>query len=199
MRAIAVALIVASVGFVSGALAQKPVRHDEESSAFRPDNTKPTIFITAERKGKRAPQESGESGNAVWLRLFNNSKWPIIFAVFEVSKELGDVGMYYDVEAKKGWETVNTPGSRVLRQIQVSEVPAGNPLPAFYNLYRLRPGKSVLFSVPAEHVAQNLLLRIRFSYGWEGRNAYISRLEPSHFVYFESPPPQSSSNKNSSP
>lgn len=136
---------------------------------------KPSIFISYERSGKRQPLKNGESQKGVWLRLHNNTKWQIIFPAFGVPVEFGDVGMFYEIET----EGKSTAGDS-------NEIPKGYELDEVYSTIRLGPGKSVLFSIPYEHLIKGLKLRIRFSYEWENQNDVFADREPLHFVYFRS-------------
>lgn len=128
---------------------------------------KPTVYIEFERAGDRAPLRSGESNNGIWLRLHNNTKWPIVLDMQGApSKEYGDALLIYD----------ELSGRRVTfeRNCHVCSFNA------------LGSGHSLLFSVPAEHLSKGLGIRIKFSYGWEDYNKVLAGQEPEHYVYFYS-------------
>src|SRR5215813_11260462 len=58
----------------------------------------PSVYITFERAAKIASDSSGELEETVWLRLRNNTRWPIILDMNGVSsKEYGDAALFHDV------------------------------------------------------------------------------------------------------
>ena len=143
--------------------------------------SKPGVFITFERFGKRTPVSEGESDNGVWLRLHNNMRYPISFCIFGLSaestlptkpEENTQIGLYYDVVLNARSETDNRP---------LPVVPLGYPLLSCQE-FELKSGKSLLFSVPKEHLAEELSIKISYSYGWEE----TGEDNPTHFVYFNS-------------
>ncbi len=59
----------------------------------------PTVFISFERVGRLAPESEGLSGERIWLRLQNNTRWSIVLHASDWGDEAyGDALMYYDVQ-----------------------------------------------------------------------------------------------------
>jgi hypothetical protein len=144
--------------------------------------TKPGVFITFERFGKRTPVREGEGTDGIWLRLHNNMRYSISFCIFGLSREANlpikpeentQIGLYYDVVLNARSETDNRP---------LPEVPFGYPVLGTCQDFELKAGRSILFAVPKEHLAEELSIKIGFSYGWE--KAWEDN--PVHFVYFNS-------------
>jgi hypothetical protein len=135
---------------------------------------RPNVFISYERIGKREPQDVGDSDEGVWLRFHNNSRWQVGVCMFDVSKENGDVGFNYEVERYE-----NAVGE---------ETPVANDPEGSCSIGLIRPGKSLVFSVPREHLADGLAIRLRFRYEWESDTNTIAGggREPFHFAYFYS-------------
>lgn len=134
---------------------------------------KPTVYIDYERNGQRKPLGTGESDHGVWLRIHNNTKWGIILEMNSVpSKEYGDSYLFYEVLTNE----------KVIIDARC-HVCSINTLP---------PGKSILFSVPLNHLqpweyaGKTIGLRIRFNYEWEAHEGKSTALEPRHYVYFYS-------------
>jgi hypothetical protein len=142
---------------------QKSLEHQRQ---FRIRKDMPTVYITFERTGKRKPLEQGESDEGVWLRLHNNTRWPLRLAMNGVPKEYGDAALFYDVLSE---------GKIVIEGR--CHVCSSN---------ELRPGSSLLFSLPTEYLAKGGAIRVRFSYGWEQPDDVFADREPRHFVYFYS-------------
>jgi len=126
----------------------------------------PTVYITFERVGKINPLRKGESNNRVWLKLHNNTHWPLRFEMSGVPKEYGDAALFYEV-LKKG-NVVSDKNCHVCSSNQVE------------------PTGSLMFSVPIENLAKDRAIRIKFSYGWEPSGDVFAGREPQHFVYFYS-------------
>ena len=149
---------------------------------------KPSVYITFERRGKRKPLESGESKEGIWLRLHNNTRWEISFCAFGVPAAYGEVGMYYEVEEipfeKSGGETSESTDRETAAKRKPSKPPIGYRKVHACSVIKMSPGKTIMFSVPREHLAENLAIKVAFNYGWEESEDIISGLEPQHSVYF---------------
>lgn len=152
------------------------------------EKDKPTVYITFEKFGKRSPLETGESDDGIWLRLHNNTPWKILFPAFSVPKELGELGMYYELEELPQGDTSGSgPDFKpATGKMEKASPPRGYSRPHSYSVRELASGASVLFSVPREHLAQKLSLRIQFIYGWEDLDDVFAGRSPQHFVYFHS-------------
>jgi hypothetical protein len=83
------------------------------------------------------------------------------------------MSLYYDVVMNARSETDNLP---------LPVVPLGYPLGGTCHEVEIKAGDSILFAVPKKHLAEELSIKIGFSYGWEetGEN------NPTHFVHFNS-------------
>ena len=151
-------------------LCQTAIAHAQNikaSSKARLKKDKPTVYIEFERMGDRKPLRVGESNTGIWLRLHNNTKWSIILNMQDVpSKDYGDASLFYD----------ELSGQKITfeRSCHVCSFNA------------LGSGRSLLFSIPAEHLSEGLGIRIQFSYGWEDLNKVFAGQEPQHYVLFYS-------------
>ena len=122
----------------------------------------PSVYITLDHQGKIASMSNGEIEDTVWLRLRNNTRWPIILDMNGVpSKAYGDAALFWDVLCE-GREPA----------IVRCHACSFNPL---------HPGHYILFTVPRADLAKGCAIRVKFSYGWEDSSG-----EPEHFVYFYS-------------
>lgn len=168
---------------------------------------KPTVYITFEKAGPRSPVYAAESNQGIWLRLHNNTKWPIniatlsAYAVGEKTKllHLSDgrnvFGLREGVEIslRHGVEVVDRYESRTLPDgsVHIDEnINVPNP-PVGYNRGGhvsgsawLPAGHSVIFSVPREHLAKHLTIFVTFKYEWETSEQDDGNKEPEHRVYF---------------
>ncbi len=154
---------------------------------IRLDKGKPSIFVSFDHSGKREPLETGESSEGIWLRLNNNTRTTIFLPAFGVPKALGEVGMFYDI-VSTAYVSDYHDSSDTPTETNKQDLPVGYRLGHTSGAYLLRPGRSVLFSVPREHLPDRVALRIMFNYEWEleGDMWSIRRGEPEHHVIFYS-------------
>lgn len=150
-------------------------------------STQPSVFISFDHEGKREPLKTGESNNGVWLRLHNNTRVPLFFPTFSVPSALRQLGMFYDIVSVSNVSNYHD-GAPTVAQTKTGELPVGYTLGHTSSAYLLKPGRSVLFSLPREHLPEGVALRINFNYEWEieGKMESVRIGEPEHYVYFYS-------------
>ncbi len=119
--------------------------------------TKPAVYVDFERLGEEAPIYSDDSKERVYLKLVNNSKWSIYVGVFSYGKD-NKKGLFYDVEKERKF---------------VGQLDTDEEIPMGYRRghvgspdSELKSGKSISFSVPRNHLAENLKIRIEFDFEW---------------------------------
>lgn len=176
-------LCLSTVGYAQHS---KPRRVKTE---VRLSRNKPTVYITFERAGKREPLEAGESDEGIWLRLHNNTRWTITFPAFGVPETLGEVGMFYEVEAIRNIETYRDApksGESQRQEQAAQETPVGYRLGHVSSTVQLPPGDSIVFSVPREHLNKGLALHLSFSYEWQNQDDVFAGRDPRTYVYFYS-------------
>lgn len=134
----------------------------------------PTVYITFERFAENEAVFAAESGQRIYLRLHNNTKWQIFLFPFYFGAQ-DELSLFHEVERENS--NIRT------------EIPTG-----YNKAYKLRltllpvaPGKSALFNVPREHLAKNLLIRTDFLYSWEDYElSEEAPLAPRYTVAFRS-------------
>lgn len=165
----AIILIFIFVLNIISAIAQKT---ETNSSDVRVIKDRPSVYISFERQGILKPLHTGDSNKRVWLRFHNNSKWQVGFCMWDVPKEYGDKDVPYETERYKNKDKA--------APITISEE---NSCPVMF----IGSGKSVLFSVAREHLAEGLAIKVEFRYEWEMEpDGFMSELEAKHFAYFYS-------------
>jgi hypothetical protein len=122
------------------------------------DTAKPFVYIEFDHAGPRQPLEDGEPPRGLWLRLVNNSVFPILVRVH---------GSLTDPEMTI-LEDVVTPQ---IRRMPKSGPRDYGPMPNGYasavdaaSRQTIAPGKEVLFSVPVNHVAPGWFLQVSFQF-----------------------------------
>ena len=165
---------------------------------------KPTVYITFERAGEREPVYAKESNRGIWLCIHNNTRWSISFCTeslyigtkttpLRLSDGRGALGLRdgveispcYEVEAVRGYESERTRdgGLVIEKPVQVPPLPVGTRGDVF-SVSWLPPGRSVIFSVPREHLAKHLAIYVLFNYEWETSERDVGDGEPHHRLYF---------------
>jgi hypothetical protein len=185
-RLIAVLAVIGFSGWVWSVSAQ-PQKRDKPKTNVRLVKTQPSVFISFDHEGKREPLKTGESSNGVWLRLHNNTRAPLFFPTFSVPSALGQLGMFYDIVSVSDVFNYHD-GAPPAAETKTRGLPVGYTLGHTSSAYLLQPGRSVLFSLPREHLPEGVTLRINFNYAWEleGKMESVRIGEPEHYVYFYS-------------
>jgi hypothetical protein len=158
---------------------------------------KPTIHITFERLGKAInlsdqklieqskTDNSKEKGKDIWLRVHNNTCWPLKFMQF---------GTYLPKQKPN-----ENPGERFKR---LGILDDGAETGLFYRVVKadglsfyvgidsfdfvtLQAGNSLLFSVAREHLSKGQSVQVRFYYEWEFQQGRVTN-EPEHRLEFRS-------------
>jgi hypothetical protein len=130
---------------------------------------KPSVYISFLYVGKIEPLETGIGDQHVWLRITNNTRWPIWLDASGVpSKKYGDIYLYHTIESVIDRRIVIDSRCHVC-----SNVP-------------LASGKSWIFVIPLDYLDKDQRIRVNFSFDWEDRNDVFAGREPEHNVFFYS-------------
>src|SRR5262245_51835905 len=168
-------------------------RSQNEASSFLIRKDRPSVYIEFERIGKAPPLFEGEKEERVWLKLHNNTRWAVVICSFPATAEYGDIGVVYDVKQSPtpirtegrvgGRRTSGKPASKNISQPESSKIPEGYSTGDTCAPYYIDSGKSIVFSVPREHLAKNLYIEFEFWAEWENRDNELGNF-PQSFVSF---------------
>lgn len=119
------------------------------------DSSKPFVYISFDHIAPRPPVDKYESHTGLWLRIVNNSAFPIEVIAMEAATK-PELTLVAD-------EVVGR-----FTEIRPNDPPLG-PMPAGYSAAIGSPetvasGKSMLFSIPANHVSKAWYLRVPFRF-----------------------------------
>jgi hypothetical protein len=143
---------------------KKPHRNLQNN--FTIDKTKPLIYIDFVRLGEEKPLYADDARERVYLKFVNNSKWSIFISGFVYGRNEEKRGLYYEVEKRRKF---------------MGELDSGEEIPTGYRQghvgspsSELKSGKSINFSVPRNHLAKDLLIRVEFDFEWNhyGMNSF---------------------------
>jgi hypothetical protein len=150
----------------------------EKTTTVKVDNSKPTVYLTVERKDKEK----------VSFRLHNNTNWAI--SVLTISyyysrkrtTPLGSGGSVFtlpdDVEIDSLHYYVEKE-PRTPSRVKVPEV----GYPDSSSISWIASKGSILFSVPLKQLDPGLMIYVPFHYEWELNRQLIFNNEPEHRVY----------------
>ncbi len=150
---------------------------------------RPSVYIEFERSGKASPLFEGERDDRIWLRLHNNTQWAIVFCSFTVNNKYGGTGIVYEVKRYQqglgGDERRSRESASLIEsnQIESTKIPQGYRTGDTCTSYSLESGKSVVFSIPRDHLGKNLYLAIEFWPAWENRDNELGNF-PQYHVSF---------------
>ena len=200
-------------------LAQRRIAVDTKNSV-RVERNKPSTYLEFVKTGvcyvnesrtietwspcaAERRDETQESYDAVWLRVRNNSRWPINFDVLSVYvgpivepyklggqwvtsiKDGAEIRVRYRVEAEIAWEQVDTPRGKEHKLVDVKAPIVNRVSPTgVTSRVRLPPNRSVIFVVKREHLAKYLMVYLPYKYEWDGDQNDLVSTEPQHRVYF---------------
>jgi hypothetical protein len=187
---------LSTVGF------SQSVRPCDASKGVRIEKDKPGVYVSFERFGKAVnpldtrlvepsnSAKSKEKGDDVWLRLHNNTCWPI---------QIETLSGYLPKERKPDEKLIDYlhRGYHLENDVEISiayevEEYSGERLRSFidsFSLEELPPGVSVLFSVAREHLssAKKRSIYVSYTYSWElDERGFPRPDEPEHRVEYSS-------------
>lgn len=155
-------LIFAVMAFLLGAsYAQKQGTNQRREYLIDPSS--PSVYILVDKNAKSTI--IGE--DQMMLQLVNNLRWGIRLSLSPPRKGAGDARLEYDL--------LSSDDSILAReQCHVCTLAIVNP------------GERIRFIVPANKLEEAQMLRIKYSFVWEKALDAEERVEPTHYVYFES-------------
>jgi hypothetical protein len=134
-------------------------------TTFVLDGSKPYAYLQFDHVGPRKPIQEGEDSEGLWLRVVDNCKVPIAVKSYGVTSGDAGVGIF---------DEIIPIGQGFMVQADTDEVPETTDenrlktMPPGYSaelssVTRVLPGKSLLFSVPRNHVSRNWFMRVKFT------------------------------------
>ena len=134
---------------VAGAFAQ---RQGGRRAGTLVNVNKPAVYISFLRTADLNPLRASNGRKHLVFRITNNSRWVIWLEMGGVPERHGDAKLFYTIEGEKTGEI------RIDERCHVCSV---NPV---------GPGRSVVFTVPADDAGRDTRLRVKYSFAWERGN-----------------------------
>jgi hypothetical protein len=118
------------------------------------NTSRPYVFVQFDHSGPRQPSTLGESHRGIWLKLVNNSTIPIAVRTFDLGTGDKAAGIMFEV-------------ARVSRRIRHGHKLSTQPHGYNFDVAThevIEPGKSMIFSVPAECISEDWYIRVPFEF-----------------------------------
>jgi len=128
-----------------------------QTPAFSVDPKKPYVFVSFDRIAPGTPLTNKEEPTRIWLRLRNNSRWPINVGVFEAG------------HGEDGWALlhgvieVSNSGTQS-DELAKKRAPTGYDSADVVSATVVRPGHQLRFSVPSDHIRPEWYIRVKFEF-----------------------------------
>ena len=148
VRSLVPTTLISLTMVLSGALAQAPAK-------LAIDADKPIVYIEFDHAGSRTPVEEGEPPKGFWLRLVNNSIVPIVVQANSTSTDPKMTILPDSIIAVRGRLPKSGSVGRSMPSGYASDT--GTPL-------TIEPGKSLVFSVPSNHVSPAWSMQVPFQF-----------------------------------
>jgi hypothetical protein len=129
---------------------------------FLLDTNKPYVYLAFDHVGQRTPLFEGESKQGVWLRFVNNCRIPVTIGSFGPGNHDPGIGVLHEVVPIPKTGSGGIPASADPRSEESGKAPEGYSSEV-YSLTTVKPGESVLFSFPLEHLSPDWYVRVRFT------------------------------------
>jgi hypothetical protein len=122
------------------------------------DTAKPFVYIKFDHAGPREPLEQGERPRGLWLKLVNNSEFPIVVSARSSRTEpelivLDDI-VTPAIREFHGPEPMDY-GSMPHGYASASDISGGTTI---------EPDKGIVFSIPENHVAPGWFIQVAFQF-----------------------------------
>lgn len=132
-----------------------PMAFSQASASLSLDAARPIVYIEFDHAGERAPVQEAEPSKGLWLRLVNNSTIPIVVQANSTSTD-PNMTILPDRIIAVGRQI---PKSGLIKQKMPSGYAShtGTPL-------TIDPGKSLVFSVPTNHVSRAWSMQVPFEF-----------------------------------
>lgn len=133
---------------------------------FLIDPNRPYVYLKFDHIGKGLQRSTDEPTSRIWLRLTNNCRLPITVVIsgIPVGSPKDEVGVDDNVVADRPMLITNTKDEqKAAAKPNTPRMPDAH-LPEVGSLETILPGRSVLFSVPTNHVGEGWHFEIPFSF-----------------------------------
>jgi hypothetical protein len=165
------------------------VRAQNATTDFVLDQSKPYVYLQFDHLGPRKPIQEGEPAQGLWLRLVNNCRIPVKVRTYGFTTGDPGTGVFDEVIPYPPMLEIRSD----LDQPPASEDQPKQKMPRGYDaelssMSTVLPGKSLLFSVPRNHVSRDWFMRVKFALDVSKPSVGIGPLTELDFFENQIPP-----------
>lgn len=136
------------------------------SKSFVIDASNPYVYLKFDHVGRRVPLSLSEPHEGLWLRLVNNCRVPVVVTLYNsgpdglaLFDEIIPAGP--SISPAMGEGTMGPDGQPIEHQKEPEGKPPQGYSAEVSSTTSIQPGKSLLFSVPIDHVSLYWYLEVR--------------------------------------
>jgi hypothetical protein len=164
----------------------------QNSVDFILDKSKPYVYLNFDHIGPRKPLTDGEAGIGLWLRVENNCQIPIVLQSADAPQGEPGVTLFDEVLANEPFLEITSETAEEIAAREQARLEALKRKPAGYStetsgVVRVQPGKSILFSVPLNHVSNEWFLRVKFALDLKSSSVAVGPFTYLDFHKFDIP------------
>jgi hypothetical protein len=169
---LSICLVFCSLSF-GGSLLQAQTRGAKN---FLIDENRPFVYIEFDHTGRGAPWSPDEPPSRIWLHLRNNCRVPIVVLANGVPDDSpkDEVGVMHDVVATRvppmvvqgkipSMDRPAAASTEDKNESVAEEMPRGYMIDVGSSV-TIMPGKSILFSIPTNHITKRWHIEISFEF-----------------------------------
>lgn len=170
--------LVLGVGFST--VLSLPIAFSQVATKLALDAKNPIVYIAFDHAGPRTPVQEGEPARGLWLRLVNNSTVAIVVQANSTSTDANMTILPDTITANRGKMPKAGPVSQKMPSGYASDT--GTPI-------TIDPGKSLVFSVPANHVSQTWSMQVPFQFSLPAVSKGVQPICLAQFTWDDIPAP----------
>jgi hypothetical protein len=140
-----------------------------EPSNFVIDKSKPFVYIEFDHIGPRKPVQKNEITTGLWLKKVNNCRIPIVIHGNGSSDDRTGRIIFDDViEIEPVMQVFDSSQAASMQKKEQDRLKALRNKPTGYasevsGAAKIKPGESLLFGVPLNHVSEYWFMRVKFA------------------------------------
>lgn len=136
------------------------------SNSFVIDASNPYVYLKFDHVGRRVPLSLSEPHEGLWLRLVNNCRVPVVVSLYNSGP--GGLALFDKIipagpslSPPMGKATMGQDGQPIEHRNESKSKPPQGYSAEVSSTTSIQPGKSLLFSVPIDHVSSYWYLEVR--------------------------------------
>jgi|WetSurMetagenome_2_1015567.scaffolds.fasta_scaffold57805_1 hypothetical protein len=137
---------------------------------FLLNSSKPYVYLEFDHAGDRMPIYPNESKKGIWLKFVNNCRIPVTIKTFDPGSGDPGIGVQHEVVPIQSASFSGSSDDRTKEDALHRDLkPPSGYSAELATIRTVKPGESVLFSVPLDNLSPNWYLRVEFTLDVSGQ------------------------------